>query len=98
MLRYTEAIADARNKGFCWVFGSFFARVLPRQTEKIWNRLGILMPTHLAPEFWRLYYHWIWALEKPDVQNIAACENQSKERESEWSLIFTNSFKSFPRE
>ena len=45
MPRYIEAIAD---------FGSFFGNTLPRQTEKSWNCLGILLPTHLAPEFRRL--------------------------------------------
>ena len=45
MPRYIEAIAN---------FGSFFANTLPRQTEKFWICLGILLPTHLAPEFRRL--------------------------------------------
>ena len=34
MLRYAEAIADEIYKGFCWVFGSFFANILLTQTEK----------------------------------------------------------------
>ena len=45
MPRYAKAIADIIYKGFYWVFGSFFADVLPRQTEKFWNYLGILLPT-----------------------------------------------------
>ena len=34
MPRYAEAIADVIYKGFFWVFGSFFADILSRQTEK----------------------------------------------------------------
>ena len=42
------------TESFYWVFGSFFADVLSRQTEKFWNRHSILLPTYLAPEFWGL--------------------------------------------
>ena len=37
----------------------FFADVSPKQTEKFWNRLGILLSTYLATEFWRLLYHTV---------------------------------------
>ena len=63
MPRYAEASADVIYKGFCWVFGSFFffffffADALPRQTEKFWNGVGILLPTYLAPEFRRLWLY-----------------------------------------
>ena len=30
MPKYGEAIADITNKDFSWIFGSFFADVLPR--------------------------------------------------------------------
>ena len=42
------------TESFYWVFGSFFADILSRQTEKFWNRCNILLLTYLAPEFWRL--------------------------------------------
>ena len=49
MPTYAEAIADVIQKCFCWVFGSFFFffdDVLPREAEKFWNRLGILLPRY----------------------------------------------------
>ena len=60
---YAKAIAGMIYEGFWWVFGCFFADALPRQTEKYWICLGILLLTYLAPEFWRLcsdinYHHW----------------------------------------
>ena len=33
--------AKKPNHRFYWVFGSFFVDILPRQTEKFWNWLGI---------------------------------------------------------
>ena len=58
MLRYAKAIAEIIHKGFCRVFSSFSANVLPRQTEKFWNHPSIsLLPTYLAPEFRRLGKH-----------------------------------------
>ena len=51
MLRYAKAIADMIYKGFCWVFHSFFADALPRQTEDFWVCLHILLLMYLAPEF-----------------------------------------------
>ena len=56
MPRYVEAFADVIYKGFYWVFGSFFADALPRQAEKIWICLGIILPTYLGPEFQRLLF------------------------------------------
>ena len=31
-------------------------KALPRQTEKSWICLGILLPTNLAPQFWRMFF------------------------------------------
>ena len=52
--------------GFCWVFGNFFADILPKQSEKFWNCLIILLLTYLAPEFRRLKY-LSWQSNKEDV-------------------------------
>ena len=50
-----QVIVDVIYKGFCRVFSSFFADVLPRQSEKFGNCLRILLLTYLAPEFRRLF-------------------------------------------
>ena len=48
------------NKDFYWVFGSFFADILLRQTKNFWNSLGILLQMYLPPEFWRLLKSRTW--------------------------------------
>ena len=60
MLRYPEATANVICKGFCYVFGSLFADVLPKQTEKVRRCLRILLPTPLPPEFQRLYNNKVY--------------------------------------
>ena len=40
-------------------FAVSFADILPKQTGKLWNRLGILLQTHLAPEFSKAVNSWL---------------------------------------
>ena len=49
MPSYAEAIFDVIYKGVCWVFGSFLAKVLPKQAEKLPRHLiAVVLSTTIS--------------------------------------------------